>query len=75
MALLDTTNIAWAYVPSVVLDSKYAPVLREAVELWRGKIQELVSQSSAKQVTPILICGLMGPSIRQILPLGCLHRS
>ena len=37
MALLDEANIARAYVPSVVLDSKYAPVFKRGGRIMEGK--------------------------------------
>ena len=37
MALLDATNIPRAYVPSVVLDSKYAPVFKRGCRIMEGQ--------------------------------------
>ena len=37
MALLDEANIARAYVPSVVLDSKYAPVFKRGSRIGEGQ--------------------------------------
>ena len=37
MALLDESNIARAYVPSVVLDSKYAPVFKRGNRIIEGQ--------------------------------------